>query len=123
MLVNMKLVICYTSALDFIRAERWRKGSLHVANIRTLADCASSLRDVERIRIPAFDQTRKQLEVLVPSTAKACRSNDHICRVLKAPVIHGMFCGIAKNAYVVSPEMMFLQMATRLSFVELLKLG
>jgi hypothetical protein len=119
----MKLIICHSSALDFIRAERWRWGSLHTAQIKTLTDCASSLSEVESIRIPAFDQTRKRLEVLVSSTDKALRSEDHVCRVLKAPVIHGMFCSIAKDAYVTSPEMTFVQMATRLSFIELVLLG
>ena len=119
----MKLILCYTSALDFIRANRWRRGKLPVAQISTLADCASSLSEVQHITIPAFDQTEKQLEVLVPSAARACKSEEHICRVLKAPPIHGAFCRIAKNAFVTSPEMTFVQMATRISFLDLIKLG
>ena len=119
----MKLILCHTSALDFIRANRWRRGSLPVANVRTLSDCASSLSEVRRITIPAFDQSESQLEVMVGSSAKAQRSKEHVCRVLKAPVISGMFCKIAENAYVTSPEMSFVQMATRLSLIELIQLG
>lgn len=60
---------------------------------------------------------------MVGSSAKAQRSKEHVCRVLKAPVISGMFCKIAENAYVTSPEMSFVQMATRLSLIELIQLG
>ena len=73
--------------------------------------------------MPAFDQTEAQLEILVPNISKAHRSKEHICRVLKAPIIPGMFCKIENRAYTVSPEMMFAQMATRLGFIELILLG
>lgn len=119
----MKLVLGHTSALDFIRAERWRRSELRPARITTLADCASSLTDVERIPIPAFDQSQGKLEVIVPSSSKAFRSKDHVCRVLLTPPIPGMFCRIADNAYITSPEMTFVQMANRLDFLDLVKLG
>lgn len=119
----MKLVLSHTSALDFIRAERWRRGELHPARITTLADCASSLAEVESVRIPAFDQSQRKLEVLVPSPSKACRSSDHVCRVLLSPPITGMFCKIADNGYITSPEMTFVQMANRLDLISLIKLG
>ncbi len=119
----MKLILSHSSALDFIRANRWRRGDLPPARLRMLDDCACSLAEVHSIRIPAFDQTNTQLEVLVPTTAMAQRSKEHICRVLKAPVIPGMFCKIDKNAYITSPEMTFVQMATRLDFVDLILLG
>lgn len=122
-LMRMKLVLSHTSALDFIRAERWRRGELRSARITTLADCASSLADVESIRIPAFDQSQSKLEVLVPSSSKAFRSKDHVCRILLAPPIAGMFCKIADKAYITSPEMTFVQMANRLDFLDLVILG
>ena len=122
-LERMKLVLSHTSALDFIRAERWRRGELRPARITTLADCASSLADVESIRIPAFDQSQSKLEVLVSSPGKAFRSKDHVCRILLTPPISGMFCKIADKAYVTSPEMTFVQMANRLDFLNLVKLG
>lgn len=123
MLSRMKLVLSHTSALDFIRAERWRRGKLHPARITTLADCAGSLSDVESILIPAFDQSQSKLEVLVGSENKVCRSKVHICRILVAPPISGMFCKIAENAYITSPEMTFAQMANRLDFLSLIELG
>lgn len=122
-ITGVKLIICHTSALDFIRAFRWRRGTLPVAHIRSLADCASSLSEVSHITMPAFDQTNSRLEVLVGEASKAQRSKEHVCRVLKTPPISGMFCKIGDNAYVTSPEMTFAQMATRLSFIELIMLG
>ena len=119
----MKLILSHSSALDFIRASRWRKGELPSANIRALSDCASSLKDIERIPIPAFDQSQARLEVLVGETAKALKSKHHVCRVLKTPLVSNMFCKIAQNAYVASPEMTFAQMATRLPMLDLVKLG
>ena len=119
----MKLILSHMSALDFIRANRWRRGELKRSRIHSLADCANSLSKVEQIRIPAFDQTARQLEVLVGAESKAQRSKDHICRVLKTPPIHGMFCEIAEDAYITSPEMTFVQMATRLSMINLILLG
>ena len=121
--MRMKIVLSHISALDFIRNERWLRRELLLADIRTLADCASSLKEVESIHFPAFEQSTKRLEVLVGTTDKAMKSRDHVCRVLKAPLIYGMFCKIAKNAYTVSPEMLFVQMATRLSFLDLIRLG
>ena len=119
----MKLVLSHTSALDFIRTERWRRGKLQPARITTLADCASSLSEVESILIPAFDQSQRKLEVLVSSPSKACRSKDHICRILPSAPISGMFCRIADNAYITSPEMTFVQMANRIDLLSLIKLG
>lgn len=119
----MKLIICHASALDFIRAFRWRRGMLPVAHIRSLADCASSLSEVSRITMPAFEQTTSRLEVLVGDESKAQRSKEHVCRVLKTPLISGMFCRIDENAYVTSPEMTFVQMANRMTFIELIMLG
>lgn len=134
----MKLILSHTSALDFIRANRWRRGKLLAADIRTLDDCASSLAEVGRIRVPAFDQSQRQLEVLVPARARARKSREHICRTLMVPPMPGMFCAIGKGAsgqsgfrqygcersvYVVSPEMLFVQMATRLEFIDLILLG
>lgn len=119
----MKLILCHSSALDYIRASRWRWEELHVAHVQKLSDCASSLTEVRSITTPAFDQSQNQLEVLVPSTDKAHRSKEHVCRVLKTPPISGMFCRIDKNAYITSPEMTFVQMATRLDLIELILLG
>ena len=119
----MKLILSHTSALDFIRENRWRKGDLPPASIRTLSDCASSLTEVQSIPIPAFDQSQERLEVLVASAGKVMKSKEHICRALITPPTSGMFCKIGDRAYTVSPEMLFVQMATRLSRIELVLLG
>lgn len=119
----MKLILSHSSALDFIRANRWRRWELRPTRLQSLSDCAGSLSEVRSITIPAFDQSLTQLEVLVPTPNKAHRSKEHICRVLKTPPISGMFCKIDKNAYITSPEMTFVQMATRLNFIDLILLG
>ena len=79
--------------------------------------------EVKSIAIPAFEQSDKRLEVLVGTESDRQRSEEHVCRSLKAEPITGMFCRIDRNAFVTSPEMTFVQMATRLSQIELLKLG
>ena len=122
-LIGMKLILCYTSAVDYIRASRWRRDELRPAGIRSLSNCASSLKEVRSIMIPVFDQSQAQLEVMVSENTKEQRSREHVCRVLKTPPIPGMFCKIGKDAYVTSPEMTFAQMATRLTLLELIKLG
>ena len=119
----MKLILSHTSALDLIRAIRWRRGTLPKASIKTLGDCASSLAEVQRIQIPAFDQSQQQLEILTPLEKRARKSKEHICRTLAVPPIPGMFCKVGSNAYVTSPEMTFVQMATRLDFISLILLG
>ena len=119
----MELVLSHTSACDYIHAARWRREQLRPARLRKLDDCASSLAEVRSITIPAFDQSSSRLEVLVASVDKAQRSSEHVCRVLKAPIVQGMFCRIDEKAYITSPEMTFAQMATRLSLVDLIKLG
>ena len=63
------------------------------------------------------------MEVLVGSPSKAGRSKEHICRVLKAPLVTGMFCKVGRNAYITSPELTFIQMATRLETIHLVLLG
>lgn len=61
--------------------------------------------------------------MLVSETSKAMKSQQHVCRVLKTLPISGMFCKIAENAYTVSPEMLFVQMANRLPLIDLIRLG
>ena len=119
----MKLIVSHTSALDLLREMRWQKRNLPPAGIRTLNDCAHSLSEVRGIFIPAFDQSEKRLEVLVGDTAHALKSEEHVCRVLKVDPIAGMFCKIGDRAYTVSPEMLFVQMATRMPLIDLILLG
>ena len=119
----MKLVLCNSSALDLIRVIRWRGGEFKTAQLKTLEDCANSMREIERIAIPAFDQTDDQLEVLVHAPAKAQKSKHHVCRVLTVQPVHGMFCKVADDAYITSPEMTFVQMANRLPLLDLVLLG
>ena len=119
----MKLILSHTSALDLIRELRWRHGDMRPASIRTLSDCACSLKDIRSIQIPAFDQSQEQLEVIVDSTKKSRQSKEHICHVLKSPLLTGMFCKVGRNAYVTSPELTFIQMATRLETIDLIRLG
>lgn len=119
----MKLVLSHSSALDLIRASRWSRVKLQPVTLTTLTDCVGSLEGVESIFVPAFDQSRRRLEVLVGDEAKRGQSQDHICHILKVQPIAGMFCKVGKNAYVTSPEMTFLQMTSRMPLVNLVMLG
>ena len=121
--LDMKLVLSHTSALDLIRTLRWRGKELQPAYVRTLDDCACSLGDIQKIVVPAFDQSTERLEVLANTNAHQQKSRDHVVRVLKVQPIAGMFCKVRDKAYVTSPEMTFVQMATRLDIIDLLLLG
>ena len=120
----MKLVLSHETALSYFRAHRERgRDRIAPSRIRTLDDCACSLRQIETFALPFLVDNENTLHVLVPSVAKKQKSRSHTCHVLTGNIPNGSFCRIGKDVYIASPELLFVEMATRLSFVELILLG
>ena len=120
----MKLVLCHETALAHLRAHRERgRDRIPPARIRTLEDCAHSLRQIESFSLPYLVDNEKTIHVLVPCRNMMHRSKVHTCHVLAGEIPQGAFWRVGKNVYVASPELLFVQMATKLPFVELILLG
>lgn len=121
---GMKLVLCHETALAHLRAHRERgRDRIAPSRIRTLDDCACSLRQIETFSLPFLVDNERVLHVLVPSLAMKQRSKVHICHVMTSDVPRGAFCRIGYGVYVASPELLFVEMASKLSFVDLILLG
>lgn len=120
----MKLILSHETASSHLRAHRERgREPIKPARIRTLDDCACSLRQVEAFSLPFLVDNEKTLHVLVPSLARKQKSKVHTCHVSTSVPPHGAFWKIGKNVYVASPELLFVEMASTLSFVELVLFG
>ena len=120
----MKLVLSHETALSHLRAHRERgRDRLAPARIRTLEDCACSLREIETFSLPFLVDNEHTLHVLVPSLAKEQRSKTHTCHVLTGSIPSGAFWRIGNSVYVASPELLFVEMASKLSLIELVLFG
>ena len=121
---SMKLVLSHETALSHLRAHRERgRDAISPSRIRTLDDCACSLRQVEMFSLPFLVDNEQTLHVLVPSLAKKQKSKAHTCHVLTSDIPVGAFWKIGDAVYVASPELLFIEMATKLPFVDLVLLG
>ena len=120
----MKLVLSHETALSYHRAHRERgRERITPSRIRTLDDCACSLRQIETFALPFLVDNESTLHVLVPSVAKEQKSKTHTCHVLTGSIPNGSFCKIGNGVYIASPDLLFIEMATRLTFVDLVLLG
>ena len=120
----MKLVLSHETALSHLRAHReCGREAIAPSRVRTLDDCACSLRQIEQFALPFLVDNESTLHVLVPNLAKKQKSKVHTCHVLTGLIPYGAFCKIGQGVYTVSPELLFIEMAPKLPFVELLLLG
>lgn len=121
---SMKLVLTHDTALQLIRARR-RLGyeSEEPARIRTLNDCARSLRDVESFGLPSHVDNSKRIHILVARKEDRFSSRVHICHALTGSIPKGSFYLVGEHVYGATPELLFVQMANQLSEVELILLG
>lgn len=120
----MKLVLSHETALSHLRAHReCGYEAMMPARVRTLDDCVCSLHQIEEFSLPFLVDNENSLHVLVPSLSKKQKSKDHVCHVLTGELPHGAFWRIGNGVYAASPELLFVEMATVLSFVDLVLFG
>lgn len=120
----MKLVLSHETALSHLRAHRERgRDRIEPARIRTLNDCACTLKQVEQFPLPFLVDNEHTIHVLVPAPAMQCKSKVHTCHVLACEIPQGAFCRIGEDIYTASPELLFVEMATKLSFIDLILFG
>lgn len=121
----MKLVLCYETALSHLRAHRERgRERLEPSRIYTLNDCACSLRQIESFNLPFLVDNEHTIHVLVPSREKKHKSTKvHTCHVMTGDIPRGAFCKIGAGVYVASAELLFVEMASKLSLIELILFG
>lgn len=123
-MLRMKLVLSHETALSHLRAHRERgRDRIAPARIRTLDDCACSLKQVETFSLPFLVDNEHTLHVLAPSLAKQQKSKVHRCHVLTGEIPSGAFWKVGEGVYVASPELLFVEMVPRLSLIELILFG
>lgn len=85
------------------------------------ADCANSVRDIDRYRRINFATT--PLEVLVSDPSELRRNGSITTRLVTLPLPKGSFYEVERGVYVCSPELTFLLAATKLPLRSLIALG
>lgn len=120
----MKLVLSHETALSHLRAHRERgRDSIAPARVRSLQNCACSLSDIESFALPFLVDNERKLHVLVPTLAMKHKSQTHTCHVLTGEIPQGSFWRLEEGIYVASPELLFVEMTTKLSLVDLILFG
>lgn len=121
----MKLVLTHNTALQLMRSHRGlERERIEPSRIRTLDDCAQSLKELESFALPPLTDNSKTLHVLIPRSAPKYHSKTHVCHTMSGDIPRGSFCKVGNGVYTSSPELLFVQMANgNLSLVDLVLLG
>ena len=124
----MSIYVCAESALD-----HYRKATFPALqpdkeqDIRTLDDAAASLGAVNQHTLAGLGlpspSTENPLHVLVAKPAARGRAQSVEAAVWGHPLPPGAFRKVSIDAFVSSPEFLFLQMARKLELVPLVELG
>ena len=120
----MKLVFCHESGLEWLRHRR----SLGLetpkrARITTLSDCACSQKELSRFPLPEPLNRSDRLHIIAPNQNRQMRSSTHVCHVWNDKPPLGSLIKVNNGVFVPSPELLFVQMATHLDFIDLILLG
>jgi len=117
----MKWIICHQSALEI-----WRKTHARDAvagkKLRTMK-LANKPLDINELQSENLRHLSKPLHVLVGSKNARKASKSLYCHITLAEIPDGSFVRMPSGLIVSSPELCFLQMASELSFIDLIRLG
>ena len=94
----------------------WRTG-------RPLPQVKVTLRDIQSIASREIANLAVPLHVLVPDAASRSRSELAVCHASSSTYPRGSFVRLAEGMLVSSPELCFVQMATKLPLIALVRLG
>ena len=120
----MKLVYSHQSALELLRYRRsFGLEAVSPARIRTLNDCAASQKEMSKFPVPEPLNRSEVVHVLVPSRERQFHSKTHICHVWRPDPLPGSFYEVGKRTYAATPELLFVQLANQLDFLDLVLLG
>ena len=106
--------------LDFTYREALAFGSVREGE--ALA-CKPSAREVRELRTGAIVFTSDPTHLLVPGKRAAATIRSASCHVRSDALPGGSFVRVSDGLLLCSPELCFLQMASRVSFLQLVKLG
>ena len=124
----MPVYVCRESALEHYRRAIFpaieRKSQVGASS---LDDAVSSLREINQLSLVGLGLEEPSpehlLNVLVPSSGVRGRSKCVLASVWSGPIPKGAFRKVSEDAFVSSPEFLFLQMARTLDLIELIELG
>ena len=121
----MNLFVSHISALRYWRREEGL-GTSEPAPIDSLADAVASTKDAKQLLAKKHDlpQTAAHpLHVLLPTKASRRYAKSLIPHVWRTELPADAFRQVAPHLFVSSPEFVFVQMASKLTLVELAQLG
>lgn len=85
--------------------------------------CKPSAREVRALRTEAIAFTSDPTHLMVPGKSAASAFQSAVCHVRTSALPYGSLVRADDGLLLCSPELCFLQMATHLSFLQLIKLG
>lgn len=113
----MAIILCHNTALELLRARPPQIYPLvRTAAPLSLAEGGTNYRELHRCDLASLGVTSRQVHVLVASgrrVADARNVRTHRCRLEEVPA--GLLHVLAPGVYASSPELLFVQMARRLS--------
>ena len=123
---RMTILLSHTTALRFWRSDARRGEALASPRRVPTQRARMALSRRKKIDIPTSLLAESEsgvVEILVGSKGARIRTARIASHVWSLPVPNSSFCACSKNVVVSSPEFCFLQMASTLSVVELIRLG
>ena len=123
----MPVFVCSESALQHYRCALWPAERESSPQTVDLSEAVSHRRDIDLLSLTGLGlpspSTDTPLHVLVPSVERRARSRSVVPTVWGGALPKGAFRKVQRDAYVSSPEFLFLQMACVLDPVSLVELG
>ena len=123
----MPVYVCAESALQHYRSALSPAPESASARITSLGDASSLRKDVDLLNLTGLGLSSPSVEeplwVLVPPEAIRGRSKSVRAIVWGGVLPERAFRKVQDDAYVSSPEFLFLQMATKLDLIALIELG
>lgn len=117
----MKVILSHQSAMDYWLSHEGTKRTLALFSEDVSANLAA-IREALIWSDFSDKEVDKNLHVLVLSDSKR-RNKKITCHVINYSLPHESFCAISAQLAVVCPELNLVQMASELSFVELVEYG
>ena len=118
----MSMFIGYTFAYEY-----WRTGDLPLAGassrVRPLKGTHVDRRTALRLAVSPYCVGDRLLHLVVADAADRCRTRDCACHVWSGPVPVGSYLKVGEGLFVGSPAMSFMQSASELSLIELVRYG
>lgn len=118
----MSIFVGYTSAYEYWRTSDLPRVSAS-SRVRPSKGARVDGRAASRLVVRPYSAGDGRLHLVVAGAADRCRTGDCVCHVWSGPVPAGSYLKVDEELFVSSPAMSFVQSASELSLIELVRYG